>query len=269
MTGTGHPEPGGVDSSSPRPLTQPVSRCREAAGQVRRACEPLPSLGEVEAFGAAFGRFAGSRVVLLGEATRGTAELYRARAAITRRLIERRSFTVVAVEAGWPDTGRIDRQVRHRTPAAAQEEAFARFPTWMWRNQEVHDLVYSLRGPIAGVLDDFDTMDPAMASTARCRHGRLTPWQFEPADYGRAVLRRAKDPCEDAIAAPHEVAAGRGAAVALRHPDPPPTLQHGGVTMTQPRQLSRQLRRERDPGLRRRRSSALSPGSSLTCIRWA
>jgi hypothetical protein len=63
---------------------------------------PLPTLDDPEAFGARFDRFAEARVVLLGEATHGTSEFYRARAAITRRLIERHGFTVVAVEADWP-----------------------------------------------------------------------------------------------------------------------------------------------------------------------
>ena len=45
-------------------------------------------------------------MVLLGEATHGSSEFYRARAAITRRLIERHGFTSVAVEADWPDAAR-------------------------------------------------------------------------------------------------------------------------------------------------------------------
>ena len=51
-----------------------------------------------------FDRFADRRVVLLGEASHGTSEFYRARAAITQRLIERNGFTIVAVEADWPDS---------------------------------------------------------------------------------------------------------------------------------------------------------------------
>ncbi len=196
----------------------------EAASHVRQACEPLPPLDQPEAFGAVFGRFADARVVLLGEATHGTSEFYRARAAITRHLIAQHGFTIVAVEADWPDAGRIDRYVRHRAPVTVREEAFARFPTWMWRNKEVLDFVewlrchnqgrpsdaraefrgldiYSLRGSIAGVLEYLDTVDPGLAATARRRYGCLTPWQVEPADYGRAVLHGAKDPCEDAIVA--------------------------------------------------------------------
>src|SRR4029079_3977521 len=78
-----------------------------------------------------------ARVVLLGEASHGTSEFYRARAAITRRLITSHGFNIVAVEADWPDASRIDRYVRHLAPAISARQGFERFPTWMWRNQEV------------------------------------------------------------------------------------------------------------------------------------
>src|SRR5689334_17836579 len=102
-------------------------------GIVRAHGELLPPPDEAEAFGAMFDRFADARVVLLGEATHGTSEFYRARAAITRRLIERHGFGIVAVEADWPDAARIDAYVRHRQVADDDDAAFQRFPTWMWR----------------------------------------------------------------------------------------------------------------------------------------
>ena len=82
---------------------------------LRAAAERLPSIDD-PAFGAVFDRFAQSRIVLLGEASHGTSEFYRARAAITRRLIERYGFTIVAVEADWPDAAAIDRYVRQSPP---------------------------------------------------------------------------------------------------------------------------------------------------------
>src|SRR5271167_4511066 len=85
----------------------------EAAAIVRALCEPLPKPDEAEEFGEFFDRFADAKVVLLGEASHGTSQFYRARAAITRRLIERHGFNIVAVEADWPDAARIDRHVRH------------------------------------------------------------------------------------------------------------------------------------------------------------
>ncbi len=79
---------------------------------LREAAEPLPDPADATAFGAHFDRFGDARIVLLGEATHGSAEFYRARAAITRRLVERHGFTIVAVEADWPDAYRVNRYVR-------------------------------------------------------------------------------------------------------------------------------------------------------------
>ena len=51
-------------------------------------------------------------VVLIGEATHGTQEFYRIRADMTRALIEKRGFGIVAVEADWPDAYRAGTWVR-------------------------------------------------------------------------------------------------------------------------------------------------------------
>jgi hypothetical protein len=64
--------------------------------------EDLPPIDDA-GFGTMFDRFGERRVVLLGEASHGTSEFYRARAAVTKRLIEEHGFTIVAVEADWPD----------------------------------------------------------------------------------------------------------------------------------------------------------------------
>src|ERR671927_625390 len=117
----------------------------ELAAEIRGLCEHLPAPEDM-GFGAFFDRFGGARVVLLGEATHGTSEFYRARAAITRRLIERHGFTIVAVEADWPDAASVDRFIRHRPRREGEEAAFQRFPTWMWRNAEVEGFVRWLRG---------------------------------------------------------------------------------------------------------------------------
>ena len=194
----------------------------EAIGIVADHGEPLPSLSDTQAFGAMFDRFADGKVVLLGEATHGTSEFYRARAAITRRLIERHGFTIVAVEADWPDAARIDAYVRHRAVPPGDDVAFQRFPAWMWRNEEVADFanwlrghnhmlpeservefrgldVYSLNASIRAVLDYLDMVDPEGAEEARGRYGCLSPWQSDPARYGRAVMTGQKKPCDEAL----------------------------------------------------------------------
>ena len=173
----------------------------EAAQTVKGFCEAMPAPERAEDFGAFFDRFADAKVVLLGEATHGTSEFYRARAAITRRLIERHGFTIVAVEADWPDAARIDRYVRHRARprlarrrvpalsdldvaqrrggatssigcAAHNDGAAARAARRLLRLD-----IYSLRGSIAAVLDYLDQVDPEAAQAARSRYGCLTPWQ--------------------------------------------------------------------------------------------
>lgn len=187
---------------------------------LKAAAEKLPSPDD-ERFADPFERFRDARVVLLGEATHGTSEFYRARAAISRRLIENHGFNIVAVEADWPDAARIDRYVRHKRHAPSEEHAFARFPTWMWRNREVHDFVdwlrqrnetvkpdaraefrgldvYSLRASIAAVLSYLDRIAPEDAKDARRRYGCLTPWQDEPQRYGHRAMMGA-DTCENAV----------------------------------------------------------------------
>lgn len=195
----------------------------------RRDAEPLPDPSAGAEFSASFDRFADAEVVLLGECTHGTSEFYRARAAITRHLIEEHGFTIVAAEADWPDAARIDGYVRHHRSRPHAGDPFVRFPTWMWRNREVLDFadwlrtynegrapdaeagfygldVYSLQSSIAAVLGYLDQIDPDEASKARWRYGCLTPWQEEPATYGRAVLSGLQSKCEEeAVAQLHSL----------------------------------------------------------------
>jgi erythromycin esterase-like protein len=196
----------------------------ELRGALSRYAEELRLPAEAEAFAAPFDRFGGARVVLLGEATHGTAEFYAARAAITCLLVERHGFTVVALEADWPDAAQLDAQLRDRAAPPADGPPFARFPRWMWRNAEMGAFVgwlrrhnarrppaervalrgldiYSLDSSIEAVLAHLDEHDPEAARSARRRYGCLTPWQAEPEDYGRAVLFGAREACEDAVVA--------------------------------------------------------------------
>ncbi len=216
-------EQGWAEDGAPlghRPARPRVARLPQ---MIAEAAEALPDLDD-PAFGDMFDRFADRRVVLLGEASHGTSEFYRARAAITRRLVEQHGFTIVAVEADWPDAAG-DRPLRPR-PARPRERAeppFQRFPTWMWRNTDVAEFhragcartmkassadrragfygldIYNMSGSIAAVLAYLDGVDPEAAAVARERYGCLTPWQNEPSTYGRAVLSAGYRKCEEAV----------------------------------------------------------------------
>ena len=185
---------------------------RGLAGLLREAAEPLDSLDST-AIAAIARRAADARVVLLGESTHGTSEFYRTRDRITRELIARHGFRFMAAEADWPDAARVDRYVSGGgSPDGVRFTPFSRFPTWMWRNTEVHDFIewlrarnleeprhgrragfhgldlYSLFTSMAIVLDYLDRVEPQAARVARARYGALTPWQKDPAAYGQAVL---------------------------------------------------------------------------------
>ncbi len=191
---------------------------------VREAAEPITSIDGVSLDGL-LDRIGDARLVLLGEATHGTSEFYRMRTRITKELIEKRQFDFVAVEADWPDARRIDDHVVGRPRNKLDFTPFTRFPTWMWRNEETNELVawmrehnlhrtdgerrvgfhgldlYSMFTSIAAVLAYLDEVDPGAARSARARYGTLTPWQQDPAAYGRAVLAGRYESSERAVVA--------------------------------------------------------------------
>src|ERR1035437_8429432 len=180
-------------------------------------------------------RIGSARIVLLGEASHGNSEFYRMRERITRELIVKKGFRFVAIEADWPDAARVDHYVRHFQYPPSEWTAFARFPTWMWRNTEVRDFVswlrkhnatvernkrvafhgldlYSLYDSIRSVLNYLDEVDPESAKVARERYGCLTPWQRDPATYSHAALTGSYPACEtDVVHALTDLLAKRSA----------------------------------------------------------
>ena len=192
----------------------------DAVQLIRESAERISGIEDLDV-SSLLERIGDARVVLLGEASHGTSEFYRLRARITQELVLLRGFTIVAVEADWPDAARVDDYVRGDAgPRAAPFEAFARFPTWMWRNREVlafvdwlrgfnareadpsrrvrfHGLdLYSLFTSIRLVLDYLKKIDPEAARVARERYGCLSPWEDDPATYGRAAISGRYRSCE-------------------------------------------------------------------------
>jgi erythromycin esterase-like protein len=167
------------------------------------------------------------RFVLIGEASHGTHEFYRERARLTRRLIDERGFTAVAVEADWPDAYRVNRYVMGLSRDADGGTAlsdFRRFPAWMWRNRDVLHFVewmrarndvhrpdtkarfygldlYSLQASIEAVIAYLDRVDPAEARRARERYSCFDHVGAEGQAYGYALAYRNAIPCENEVVA--------------------------------------------------------------------
>ncbi|KAK4187017.1 erythromycin esterase type II [Podospora australis] len=202
----------------------------------RQNLTPIPSVHEnplpLSKFFDPFGADPNTQVLLIGDASHGTSEFYKARAEITKHMITHHGFNIVAVEADWPDAEAVDRYVRHRpgprasigpegrTRKEGRESAFIRFPTWMWRNLEVQGFtewlrtwnkgtnpktegvgfygmdLYSLGASMSAVVDYLETVDPKMAEVARRRYQRMRMWAEEPHEYGLEALNAGFKGCE-------------------------------------------------------------------------
>jgi protein-L-isoaspartate(D-aspartate) O-methyltransferase len=204
--------------------TDRLHRPEPLAEQIERAATHIPDIETVNLDGL-MARIGDARLVLLGEASHGTAEFYEMRARITRDLIQRKGFNFIAVEADWPDAAQIDHFIRGTRSEPTEETTFSRFPAWMWANAQVLDLVkwlrdynvrfpspdsgvgiygldlYSMYSSIDSVIRYLDEVDETAAAIARRRYGCLTPWQKDPATYGAMALTRAHESCEKEVVA--------------------------------------------------------------------
>ncbi|MFW5967625.1 MAG: erythromycin esterase family protein, partial [Persicimonas sp.] len=180
--------------------------------------------GAPDEFDALVDSLADADVVLLGEASHGTEEFYRVRAAISRRLLAEHGFGAVLLEADWPDAYRVNRFIKHDgedpTPAHALSD-FERFPRWMWRNHAVANLIgwmrrenaqraeveqfglygfdlYSLHRSMNAVVDYLDELDPSAALRARQRYACFDHFGDNARTYGQTAGTSAED-CESEV----------------------------------------------------------------------
>lgn len=155
-------------------------------------------------------RLAPARVVMLGEATHGTHEFYALRAQITRELVRKHGFNVIAVEGDWPPCQRLDDFIQGRDPLGADPlRGFMRWPTWMWANTETAKLaqwlrvhnersarpvgfygldVYSLFESIDETLKYLKGFDPFLAATVRGRYDCFAPFQRDERTYAKSLI---------------------------------------------------------------------------------
>jgi erythromycin esterase-like protein len=164
-----------------------------------------------------------AKFVLLGEATHGTHEFYKARADITKRLVTEKGFNAVAVEADWPDAYKINRFVRRGDGTAVGSlSGFKRFPTWMWRNADVLAFIewlrksnesleppdqcgfygmdlYSLYSSMDAVINYLEKVDPDAAERARQRYACFEHFGDDEQAYGYATNLGLTKPCEDEV----------------------------------------------------------------------
>lgn len=184
----------------------------ELLAALRSLTLPLRSAADLDPLMA---RIGDARCVLLGEATHGTHEFYTWRAELSRRLILEKGFSFIAVEGDWPDCYRVNRYAKGYAGAggSAREvlRAFARWPTWMWANEEIADLVewlagynrsrpedqkvgfygldvYSLWDSLHQVMDYLRRTAPEALPAARSALRCFEPYAEEAQEYALATL---------------------------------------------------------------------------------
>jgi len=195
-------------------LTDAVRECAHPLTGSAQDYEPLMDL------------IGDARFVLIGEASHGTHEFYQQRAEITKRLIQEKGFTAVAVEADWPDAYRVNRYVRgigDDTTSADALAGFDRFPAWMWRNTEVVNFIdwlreynnalpqnaikagfygldlYSLHTSVEAVLSYLDKIDPEAAKRARYRYSCFEHFGEDTQGYGYAASFGLTESCQKKV----------------------------------------------------------------------
>jgi erythromycin esterase len=169
-------------------------------------------------------RIGEAKYVLLGEASHGTHEYYTWRTAISKRLIQEKGFSFIAVEGDWPDCYRINRFVKGYSDAGSKAidvlKEFERWPTWMWANWEIAALaewmfecnkgrsiqnkvgfygldVYSLWESMDVIVHYLRKEDPRAASLAIDALRCFEPYE-EGQDYARAMLHLSPN-CTDEV----------------------------------------------------------------------
>ncbi|HYF67549.1 MAG TPA: erythromycin esterase family protein [Ohtaekwangia sp.] len=169
-------------------------------------------------------RIGDSNYVLLGEASHGTHEYYTWRIALTKRLIEEKGFSFIAVEGDWPDCYRLNRFIKGYRDAGNKTldvlKEFNRWPTWMWANWEIAALaewmreynseqsdnkkvgfygldVYSLWESMEVMVKYLRKEDPDAASLVIQAIRCFEPYE-EGQDYAQAMLRLSSN-CTDEV----------------------------------------------------------------------
>jgi protein-L-isoaspartate(D-aspartate) O-methyltransferase len=150
-------------------------------------------------------RIGDARVVLLGGAIDGAAEVHRARVRITEALLAKKGFSFVAIDTDFADGARVDEHVRARAPRPGLPlTAFARFPDFRWRSRDLDTFVDALRtfdanagrraagfhaldvygtsAAVAVALERLEERDPERAADAKARWATLSPWRRDAAD---------------------------------------------------------------------------------------
>ncbi|OGB84751.1 hypothetical protein A3F66_01160 [candidate division TM6 bacterium RIFCSPHIGHO2_12_FULL_32_22] len=164
-------------------------------------------------------------IIMMGEATHGTYEFYKARAELTQRLIEEKKVTAVAVEGDWPSIYRVNKFVQGRSSDDTPFTSLAgieQFPLWMWRNKTFLEFIiwlkeynsyleekdririygldlYSLHSSSKSVIEYLEKVDPKEAKLAKQRYNCFEKFGFDMQNYGYLTVQGLTQNCKKEV----------------------------------------------------------------------
>ncbi|UOG74846.1 erythromycin esterase family protein [Hymenobacter tibetensis] len=166
-----------------------------------------------------------ARIVLLGEASHGTAEYYTWRTTISKRLIQEKGFHFIAVEGDWPGCFEVNAAIKKDEVLYGSVpqllRTFNRWPTWMWGNWEIVGLVdwlhahnrqqpleqrvgfygldvYSLWESLQEILQYVEKQGDGAVQAAQRAFQCFEPYGNDPQEYAQAIAYVSED-CQDEV----------------------------------------------------------------------
>jgi erythromycin esterase len=176
-------------------------------GHLRKHSVPFES---IEDFSPLIDSIKDKKIVMLGESSHGTSEYYEWRSKISQELIEKHGFSYIAVEGDWPSCEHINASIQNRVDENPIETLanFSRWPTWMWANVEVINLmkwmsewnngghtagfhgldVYSLYESISEVKKTVKNTNPELLATINEFYACFDPYMHNEKDYVKSLF---------------------------------------------------------------------------------
>jgi erythromycin esterase len=169
------------------------------------------------------------RVVMLGEASHGTKEFYDWRRLISEELISNHGFNFISVEGDWPPCQQINQYIAKENinenserNAKSALSHFTRWPTWMWANDEVVELVtwlkqnnnvnknqagfygldvYSLYESLDQVIELLRKVDPKLATSAKAYYSCFDAYRHDEKAYAKSLFHTPEGCKKDVLSA--------------------------------------------------------------------
>ncbi|TLS36725.1 erythromycin esterase family protein [Pseudalkalibacillus caeni] len=168
-----------------------------------------------------------AKYVLLGEASHGTSEFYKTRAELTKRLVKDKGFNFVGVEGDWPSCYELNRYIKSYEGASTSVDDamkdFRRWPTWMWANVEIEELVewlkdfnsnskqdkkigfygidiYSLYESMEEIINYLEKIGSEDVKIAKRAFSCFQPYERTEQDYGVSASFLSEDCVDEVIA---------------------------------------------------------------------